>query len=341
MKIKVKKYIGLLVFLLILSSCNQKVKNLSDLGSNFYEIQHNGLRLGDSLNIYFLKNQDLVDSVELTMNGMSFQNHSIMNSSNTKLGINNLKIKVHLEDSFITGESHIPILNSVKETPIEYEVVKEYPHPAELFTQGFFFHNNRIYESAGQYGKSKLVNYALGTTQYIQEKLQDKDDFSEGIALLNGRIYQLTYRQREIFVYDESSLELKETLKLPETVKEGWGMTTNGVELIVSDGTQNIFFFDEEFRLQKKIQVAGYESVYTNLNELEFINGKIYANVWTTNFVLIINSETGAVEHYYDLAPLNQSKDSDDVLNGIAAYGNNLLVTGKNWNKIYELSVKN
>src|SRR5690606_24463561 len=106
---------------------------------------------------------------------------------------------------------------------VEFEVVKEYPHPAELFTEGFFFHNDKIYESAGQKGKSKLVSYSLGSTDYIQEKYQDKEDFSEGIALLNGKIYQLTYRQRKIFVYDENSLELLETLELPQIVREGWG----------------------------------------------------------------------------------------------------------------------
>ncbi|SMC32662.1 glutaminyl-peptide cyclotransferase [Moheibacter sediminis] len=337
---KLLKIIIVLIGLITIISCKNEPKSLSDFKSNFYEIQHNGLRLGDSLNVYFFENEDLVKSVEIIWNGKLLKNHTIMDSTNTSLGINNLKIKVNLENNSISGETNVPILNSFKETLVEFEVVKEYPHPQELFTQGFFFHNNKIFESAGQYKKSKLVTYNLGSTNYLQEKKLDDRSFAEGAALLNGKIYQLTYRERDIFVYDEKTFELIETLKLPSILKEVWGITTNGKELIVADGTQNIYFFDEKFNLQRKIQIAGYASIYNQLNEMEFIQNKIYANVWQTNYVLIINPVSGAVEQYYDLASLSQTKGSDDVLNGIAAYGNNILVTGKNWNKIYELSVK-
>lgn len=339
-RMKIYKLILVLIGITTIISCGNEPKNLSDLESNFYEIQHNGLRLGDSLNVFFFKNADLVDSVELTLNGKLVKNHIVMDSSNANLGINNLKIKVYVGGAPILGETNVPILNSFKETPVEFEIVKEYPHPAELFTQGFFFHNNKVYESAGQYKKSKLVTYSLGSSNYLQEKKNDDRTFSEGAALLNGKIYQLTYRQRDIFVYDEISFELIETLQLPSVLKEGWGITTNGQELIVTDGTQYIYFFDEKFNLQRKIQIAGYASVYNQLNEMEFINGKIYANVWQTNFVLIINPNSGAVEQYYDLASISETKGSDDVLNGIASYGNNILVTGKNWSKIYEISAK-
>lgn len=331
-----KKLLFLFVLICLVSSCKKDVETLSDLKSNFYELQHNGLRLGDSLNVYFFKNQDLVDSVELTLNGKSIPNHVVMNTTNTNLGVNELKIKVHLGDDFITGETNVPVLNSTKETSIPYEVIKEFPHP-KLFTEGFFFYDNKVYESSGQYGKSKLVTYSLGSTQFQQEIKQDAKVFSEGATLLGDKIYQLTYRERKVFVYDAKSLALIDTLELPAVVKEGWGMTHNGKELIVSDGTQNLYFFDEKFKLIRKIQIAGYKSVYTYLNELEFVNGKIFANVWTTNFILVINPETGAVEQYYDLTQLSETKGSDDVLNGIALYKDHLLVTGKNWEKIYEL----
>lgn len=336
-----KNFIRICAVLLLVVSCQNDVKSLSDLKSNFYELPHNGLRLGDSLNIYFFKNQDKVDSVELTMNGQAFHNHSVMDNSNTRLGVNDLKIKVHTGDTFITGEVQVPILNSDKETPIEFEVISQYPHPKELFTQGFFFANGKLYESSGQYGKSKLVTYQPGTTNYLEEVKQDAKIFSEGIALLNNKIYQLTYRERKALVYDAQSLKLEKEIPLPAMLKEGWGMTTNGKELIVSDGTQNVYFFDEEFNLKRKIQVAGYQSVYTHINEMEFINGKIFANVWTTNFILVINPETGAVEQYYDLTQLSETKGSDDVLNGIAFFNESILVTGKNWEKIYQLPLPN
>ncbi len=338
MKIKMKKIIGVL-FLILIVSCKKELKSLSDLQSNFYELQHNGLRLGDSLNVYFFKNQDFVDSLELTLNGNSIPNHFVMDSSNTLLGVNNLKIKVYVGNDFIAGETNIPILSSTKETSIPYEVVKEYPHPKELFTEGFFYHDAKIYESSGRYGRSKWVSYPLGSVQYVQEVKQDEKIFSEGISILDGKLFQLTYRERKVLVYDIKTHALLEEVPLPSMVKEGWGMTKDGKELIVSDGTQNLYFFDAKFQLQRKIQVAGYQSVYTHLNELEYIDGKIFANVWTTNFILVINPNSGAVEQYYDLTKLSETKGSDDVLNGIARMDNNLLITGKNWEKIYALSL--
>ena len=335
-----KKIFCALLGLFLISSCENKITSLGELQSNFYAFKEKPLHLGEILNVEFNANLDKIDSVSMTLNGKSFQNNSPLDSTNSTLGLNKLQMKVYIDNDYILGETDVPVLSSFKETPVEFEVAKEYPHPTELFTEGFFFHNNKIYESAGQKGKSKLVNYSLGTTRYIQEKKQDAEDFSEGIALLDGKIYQLTYRQRKIFVYDENSLALLETLQLPQMVREGWGMTTNGKELILSDGTQNIFFFDAKFNLQRKIQVAGYVSIYTNLNELEFINNEIYANVWQTNYILVINPETGMVKRYYDLTTLSETTQNDDVLNGIASYNGNLLVTGKNWNKIYELTSK-
>lgn len=339
-KMKFYKLIIVLIGISTVISCKNEPKSLSDLQSNFYEIQHNGLRLGDSLNVYFFKNQDLVDSVELTLNGKLVKNHIVMDSSNTNLGINKLEIKVYAGSSLILGETNVPILNSTKETPIPFEIVKEYSHPKELFTEGFFFHNQRMYESSGHYKKSKLVTYLLGSTDYLQEVPQNASLFSEGIALLNGKIYQLTYREKKALVYDAENLRLIEEIPMPSAMKEGWGLTSDGEFLIASDGTQTLYFMDERLNVKRKIQVAGYQSVYTYINEMEFIEGKIYANVWTTNFVLEINPETGAVERYFDLTSINEATGSDDVLNGIASYGNNILVTGKNWNKIYELSEK-
>ena len=128
-------------------------------------------------------------------------------------------------------------------------------------------------------------------------------------------------------------------LELPAIVKEGWGLTTNGEEIIISDGSQNIYFFDKDLNFNRKIQVTGNLSIYTNINEMEYINDRIFANVWLTNFILIINPETGAVEQYYDLNEIDESTSTDDVLNGIALYNDNILVTGKNWNNFYEINL--
>lgn len=335
-----KKLLSFLFIITALVSCKKEISSLSDLQSNFYALQNTPIHLKEVLEVTFDKNTDKIDSVALFLNEISLKNKSILDSTNATLGLNKLEMKVYVNGDSIWGKTQIPVLSSFEETPVKFEIVNKYPHPAELFTEGLFFYNNKVYESAGQFGKSKLVNFSLGSTDYTQEVTQDKDVFSEGATVFNNKIYQLTYRQRKVFVYDITSLKLLETLKMPDMVKEGWGMTTNGLSLIISDGTQNLYFFDENLALQKKLQIAGYLSIYTNLNELEYINDRIYANVWQTNYILVINPESGAVEQYFDLASISETQNTDDVLNGIAYYQNHLLVTGKNWSNLYEISMK-
>lgn len=330
----------LLLGLLLVVSCEKDISNLSDLKSNFYAFKQSPIHLGKNLKVEFGANQDKIDSVVLILNGKELPNDVELSLENAHLGMNKFQMKVFIGDDFIWGETELPILNPTPETAIEYNVLAEYPHNTELFTQGLFYHNGLMYESGGQYKKSKLVNYKLGSSTYNKELKMNDETFAEGITLFNNKIYQITYRQKDIFVYDVNTFELLETLRMPDMVREGWGLTTNGKELLVTDGTQNIYFFDEKFNLQRKIQVVGNVSIYTHVNELEYINDKIYANVWTTNYVLIINPETGAVEQYYDFTPLSETKGSDDVLNGIAAVGKNLVVTGKNWTKLYEIENK-
>lgn len=333
-----KKLIPIIsIFLLI--SCVKEVGSLADLKSDFYELQNRSIHLNDTLKINFNANEDKIDSVSILINGKRFQNNSILDSTNSKLGLNKLEINVYTKDGRIYGKTKLPVLTQLEETPVEYQVIKEYPHPKELFTEGFFFYNGRIYESAGQYKKSKLVSYKLGSTDYLQEIKQTDNIFSEGCALLGDKIYQLTYRERKVFVYDSKSFELLDTLPMPGEMREGWGLTANESELIAGDGSQTIYFLSPDMKVTRTIEVVGNVSIYDQINELEFINGKIYANVWQTHYILIIDPKTGRVEKYYDLKDLNQSGGRDDVLNGIALYSNHLLITGKYWDKIYELNL--
>lgn len=334
-----KKYAVLFLFLFLLS-CEKEISSLSDLQSNFFEFQNKAIHLGETIEIEFNKNTDKIDSVLLFLDEVRLKNNSLLDSSNASVGLHKLEMKVYVDGDSIYGKTDIPILSAFKEKLVDFTVVNSFPHPAELFTEGLIFHDNKLYESAGGYGKSKLVIYTLGTTRYLKEQKQEKEYFSEGIAFFNGKIYQFTYRQRKIFVYNAETLQLVDTMKMPNELREGWGLTTNGREFIGSDGSQNLYFFDEKFVNKRKIQVAGFSSIYTNLNELEFLNNRIYANVWQTNFILIINPESGVVEQYLDLSSLSETKGSDDVLNGIAGYQNNLLITGKNWSSLFELELR-
>lgn len=325
---------------LILFSCVKEIDSLSDLNSDFYEIQNRSIRMNDTLKVNFGSHLDKIDSISLLLNGKKVPNPVVLNFQNAELGINSLEVNVYTKDGRVNGKTKLPLLSEREEKAVEFEIINEYPHPQALFTQGFFYHKGRIYESSGQYNKSKIVAYQLGSNEFLQEVKNDERVFAEGCALLNDKIYQLTYRERQILVYHAPSLELIEKLQMPTELREGWGLTSNGQELIAGDGSHQLYFFDEQFNLKRKIQVVGNVSIYDQINELEYINGKIFANVWQTPYILVIEPENGRVEHYYDLSPLlEEGGTDDDVLNGIAFYNGNLLVTGKKRSNIYEVNL--
>lgn len=324
---------------LLVISCGKEIKSLSDLQSNFYAFQQKPLHMEDALNITFLENEDKIDSISILINGNRIQNNEKITAPTTHLGSNLLELNVYIDGKSIYGKTTLAVLNPVPETPVEFEILKQYPHATSLFTQGFFYHDQMIYESSGQYGKSKLVTYDLGALNFKKEINLDPKLFAEGAEIIDGKVYQLTFRERKILVYDAKTLDLIDTLEMPAEVKEGWGLTSNGEELIISDGTQNIYFFDKNLTFNRKIQVTGNVSIYTHINEMEFIDGKIFANVWLTPYILVIDPATGAVEKYYDFKEIDESVGDDDVLNGIALYGKNILVTGKNWKNIYEVNL--
>jgi len=226
---------------------------------------------------------------------------------------------------------------------IPYVILTKYPHSTKYFTEGLYLEKNTIYESIGLKGKSKLLKYNLGQTKNLKEISQPNDVFSEGIALFKNKIFQLTYQNKKIFVYDKNNFNLLNVFQLPNQMIEGWGLTTNGKYLIASDGTKNIFFLDPNnpSRVVKYISIAGKTKTYDQINELEYHDGFIYANIWRTPYVIKINSNTGEVVGKIDLtsiiSTLPLDKNGESVLNGIAIKGDNLLLTGKNWPYIYEI----
>lgn len=332
-----KNLIYILFGLIFLISCDKKVKSIAEMQTDFYELQKKTIRQGDSLKVNYYLYKEKVDSVLLLLDGVPMRNGELLTSENSHLGLNKLEIKVFFEDYFVYAKTDIGILNPQEEESVNFEVLKEFPHPNKPFTQGFLYRNGKIYESSGQYGQSKLLSYTPGANDFSQKIDLDRQYFAEGLTLFEDKLYQLTYRERKIFVYNPDTFELINTLAMPEMMREGWGITSSDKEFILSDGSQNLYFFDRDFNFTKKIQVAGNVSIYDKINELEYINGKVFANVWLTNYILVINPDTGAVEHYYDLSALSETTGEDDVLNGIALYNNRILVTGKEWSKIYEL----
>ena len=221
-----------------------------------------------------------------------------------------------------------------------YQVVKEYPHDVEAYTQGLFFHDGTLYETTGQYGTSTIRQVDLATGKPTVEKKLNRKYFGEGSVILGKDMYILTWTNKVAFRYDAQTLTFKQTVSYP---REGWGLTTDGKQLIASDGSPILYFMDENLKVQRRQQVTLNGRPLRNLNELEWIDGKIWANVYLTDMIVIINPKDGKVEAIVDckgLLPKSLYTDETDVLNGIAVdAGGHIYITGKNWPRLYEIEL--
>ena len=261
------------------------------------------------------------------------------------LGGNSVTINIVMHSGeTISVDAIMNVFAKNKEQELAYDIITEYPHNSENFVQGFQLEGNMIYGSNGQFGKSAVVKYVLGTTQNIAKTELSDEYFGEGSTIIGDKLYQLTWQSRKGFIYDKNTLNLVSEFNYPSRINEGWGLTYDGKNLILSDGSKNLYFISPENpqQIDRVISVAGNREVYENLNELEYHNGFIYANVWQKPYILKINPKNGEVVGKIDLSKVYQkhTQGADDVLNGIAFKGDNMLVTGKNWNKIYELKIK-
>jgi glutamine cyclotransferase len=230
----------------------------------------------------------------------------------------------------------------VTTTPLSYtyEVVNVFPHDQNAFTQGLVIEEGVLYEGTGLYGNSTLRRVDLETGNVLQMYALPDEFFGEGITVFGDRIIQLTWQHQKGFVYDKNSFDLLQEFSYPT---EGWGITNDGSQLIMSDGTANLYFLDPvTFEKTGQVEVHDNETV-TNLNELEYINGEVYANIWFTNKIAIINPHTGQVRGWIDLTGIynQENGDPNSVLNGIAydAEGDRLFVTGKMWSQLFEIEL--
>ena len=231
-----------------------------------------------------------------------------------------------------------------------YEVVNTYKHDSKAFTEGLFYYDGFLYESTGGDAKSSLRKVELESGKVLQQYNLPRDSFGEGISLINGQIYQLTWQEERGFVYDANDFKL---LREFNYQGEGWGMTTDGKQLIMSDGTHVIRFIDpEKFQTERTISVFREDGQpLMNINELEYIKGEIWANVWHSetigkpNHIARIDPQGGRLLGWINLdgiSPDDVNRDQENTLNGIAydAQNDRIFVTGKNWRKLFEIKVK-
>lgn len=221
------------------------------------------------------------------------------------------------------------------------QVVKEYPHDTQSYTQGLFFHKGQMYESTGQYGSSTFRKVNMENGEAIKKLDFSRKYFAEGSCVLGDNLYILTWQSKVAFIYDANTLEYKSTYSYP---REGWGLTTDGKQLIASDGSSKLYFLTDDFKLVKSVNVTLDGRPIRYLNELEYINGKIWANVYLTDLIVIIDPSSGKIEATVDcsgLLPQNLRDEDTDVLNGIAynPETGKTYLTGKYWKRLYEVKL--
>jgi glutamine cyclotransferase len=272
------------------------------------------------------------------------------NLKDQKLGYQYLKALVYFggENSVATGR--VELVSNIQPKLLNYKIINTYPHDTASFTEGLEFYNDTLYESTGSGSSSSGINcksffrkYDYKTGKVYKQINLDEKYFGEGITFINDKLYQLTWQEKTGFVYDAKTLKLEKTFTYDKDI-EGWGMTNDGTYIYQTDKTEKIWKMDPKTqKMIDYINVYSGDSKIKAINELEWINGKIYTNVWTKDAIAVVNPNTGAVEGILNMSGLRKflKVTPDDVLNGIAynPKTKTIFVTGKNWNKMFEITV--
>lgn len=333
---KMNRLLFVLATVVVMTACQQNAASLVELKSNLNEYSATPLVWGDAVSIEV--SGDDYDSLQFSVNGKVQDNFQMMlTERNSVLGKNTLRLKAFRGGKSTEREVEIVILSDSEPVLKEYEIIDSYLHNPEYFTEGLVYSDGLMYEGTGLNGKSKLVIYELSTGELKKSVALRAEFFGEGISQVGNRIFQLTYKAQKCFVYDVNSLERVGEYDFKFSA-EGWGLCSDGEKLIMSNGSHYLYFIDpENFSYTGSLQVADNKGIRGDLNELEFYDGRIYANVWYQKEILVINAVTGEVEKIISLDRIPEEEFQKGVANGIAIKDGNLLVTGKNWGRIYEL----
>ena len=342
---RLSKYISLIALLLIVfTSCNDAYKFKL---TTTKKIVINQVATATLTEV----NNKPIDSIQFFVNGKRVASNGNSININTKeLGVGKFTITAlaFYPEKTKKVNNSIEVLSNIEPSIYSYKLINTYPHDKTSYTQGLEFYNGFLYETTGKKGKSVLRKIALKTGKVLQETKLDAKYFGEGMTILNGNIFWLTWQARKGFIYDLETFKQKGEFAYTWSA-EGWGLTNDGTHLIKSDGTYKIWFLDPETQKEKKsIQVYTNKYSLKELNEIEYINGKIYANKWQQNSIVIIDANTGIVEGVANLSGLKKEieksqtiTDQDEVLNGIAfdKETGRIFVTGKHWGKLFEIEL--
>jgi glutamine cyclotransferase len=341
-----KKRAILISFLTILlfTSCNDEYKFTIDVVKKTTLNVSLSVTLKEKNNKPIDKAQFYIDGIEITADGNSFT----INTSDFGVGKHVVSALAFYPGKTKKVNNSFEVLADKAPAIYTYKIVNSFPHDTKAYTQGLEYYNGFLYETTGRKGQSTLRKVEINTGKVLQKTDLDKAYFGEGMTILNNKIYWLTWQAKKGFVFDLETFKLEKEFGFNKS-EEGWGLTNNGTDLIKSDGTNKIWFLDPITCKEKKsLQVYTNKYALDNLNELEFINGEIYANKYQQNAIVIIDAHTGAVLGVADLSNLKKEMEKtqklvpeDEVLNGIAfdKENNRLFVTGKNWGKLFEIEL--
>lgn len=282
------------------------------------------------------------DSLVQTWNHPKKNFSYTLESNKFNVGAKELKLVVYKGNAVVFEDSRLMrVLSNINPIKKKASVMKLYPHNQGHFTQGFEFNGNELYEGTGQNGSSLLAKIDLNSGNPIKEVNLEPAYFGEGITILGNNVYQITWQQQKCFVYNKETLE-----KINEITYngEGWGLCNDAKHIIMTDGSERLYFRNPQtFEINRIVEVYDNLGPITSLNELEYIDGKIYANVWQQNYIVVIDPNSGKVLKKIDCSEVViKAKGGGEVLNGIAYQPatKKLYLTGKNWSKIAEVVIK-
>lgn len=332
-----KKIVSIIFIVLFLVSCSNKYK--LELASP------KAIQVNQKLKVTVSeKNGKPIDSIRYYLDGQQIEGSSNIDISDKRLGKHAISATVFYGDEQKKLTNTIFFLGVNSPEIYSYEIINEFPHDENAFTQGLEYYNGFFYETTGQFGESSLRKTEIISGKILQKIDLEKEYFGEGMTIFNNKIYFLTWKSNKGFVFNLDTFEKESEFKYNQS-KEGWGLTHNAEHLIKSDGTERLWFLNSESLTEESfIEAYTDKRKVEKLNELEFIDNKIYANIWQQNSIVIINAVNGAIEGIVDLKGLqgkSGQKGEDHVLNGIAYDSENdrLFVTGKYWNKVFEIKL--
>ena len=343
-----------LIAILIVISCDIEKKIESPRIKSYLKIispnSNEIIKKNDSIRINIIsdsKEKSIKEStILLNKDTFSFKNKINISTNNLlRYGRYNIKISTLFDDGSVEDKSkNIFLYPDQKPKELEYELIKIITHDPETYTQGLLIDESKyLIESSGQYGKSFIKKVDMESNIIINKLMIDKKLFAEGITVYDDKLYMLTWKSNKGLILDKNTLELIGEFNYST---EGWGLTTIDDNLVMSDGTEKLFFIDpKSFKINNYIEVYDNNGKVENINEMEYINDKIYANIYGKDIIVIINYKTGEVENIINLEGLLNRENYNtniDVMNGIAYNLENesILVTGKWWPSMFEIKIK-